>query len=203
MFYLTLHGETEWNRERRFQGQLDSPLTARGVEQAHLMGATLRELVGDSTGYTIVSSQLGRARRTAEIICEVLKSPSGEIETDARLAEINLGSWSGLTRDEVAARWPGALDGSGRYDWYFRSPDGETFDAVSSRVRQWLSEATGRDRMIVCLAWSDQPHPARPLWQYRKGGGPGDSRYHATWSSGSTTNRSTGSLADRHPAPFL
>ncbi|MFZ1890097.1 MAG: histidine phosphatase family protein [Candidatus Binataceae bacterium] len=149
MFYLTLHGETEWNRERRFQGQLDSPLTARGVEQAHLMGATLRELVGDSTGYTIVSSQLGRARRTAEIICQVLKSPSGEIETDARLAEINLGSWSGLTRDEVAARWPGALDGSGRYDWYFRSPDGETFDAVSSRVRQWLSEATGRDRMIV------------------------------------------------------
>jgi broad specificity phosphatase PhoE len=149
MFYLTLHGETEWNRERRFQGQLDSPLTDRGVEQAHLMGATLRELLGDSTGCTIVSSQLGRARRTAEIICEVLGISPRAIETDARLAEIDLGSWAGMTRDEVAARWPGALDGSGRYDWYFRSPDGETLDAVSSRVRQWLSEAAGRDRMIA------------------------------------------------------
>jgi probable phosphoglycerate mutase len=149
MFYLTLHGETEWNRERRFQGQLDSPLTDRGVEQAHLMGATLRELLGDSTGWTIVSSPLGRARRTSEIICQVLGIPSREIETDSRLAEINLGSWAGLTRDEVAARWPGALDHSGRYDWYFRSPDGETLDAVSSRVRQWLSEAAGRDRMIA------------------------------------------------------
>jgi broad specificity phosphatase PhoE len=149
MFYLTLHGETEWNRERRFQGQLDSPLTDRGLEQARRMGTTLRELLRDSTGCTIVSSQLGRARRTAEIICEVLGISPRAIETDARLAEIDLGSWAGMTRDEVAARWPGALDGSGRYDWYFRSPDGETLDAVSSRVRQWLSEAAGRDRMIA------------------------------------------------------
>ena len=72
MFYLTLHGETEWNRDRRFQGQLDSPLTEHGVEQAHRMGVTLRELIGDATGYVIVSSPLGRARRTAEIIREVL-----------------------------------------------------------------------------------------------------------------------------------
>lgn len=149
MFYLTLHGETEWNRERRFQGQLDSPLTRRGLEQAHRMGTTLRELLGDSTGCTIVSSPLGRAHRTAEIICEVLGIPSREIETDARLAEIDLGSWAGLTREEAATRWPKALDGSGRYDWYFRSPDGETHAALSSRVRQWLSDNAQRDRLIA------------------------------------------------------
>lgn len=149
MFYLTLHGETEWNRERRFQGQLDSPLTERGLEQAYRMGVTLRELLGDSTPSAIVSSHLGRTRRTAEIICQVLGIASSEIETDARIAEIDLGSWAGMTRDQVAARWPGALDDSGRYDWYFRSPDGETFDAISSRVRQWLSETAGRERMIA------------------------------------------------------
>lgn len=149
MFYLTLHGETEWNRERRFQGQLDSPLTDRGVEQAYRMGATLRDLLRDSTGCAIVSSQLGRARRTAEIICQVLGLASSQIETDTRLAEIDLGSWAGMTRDEVAARWPGVLDQSGRYDWYFRSPDGETFDAISSRVSQWLSETAKRERMIA------------------------------------------------------
>ncbi|MGC1676029.1 MAG: histidine phosphatase family protein [Candidatus Binataceae bacterium] len=95
MFYLTLHGETEWNRERRFQGQLDSPLTGLGVEQAYRMGAILRELLSDSTPSAIVSSHLGRARRTAEIICQVLGIAPSEIETDARLAEIDLGSWAG------------------------------------------------------------------------------------------------------------
>jgi broad specificity phosphatase PhoE len=149
MFYLTLHGETEWNRERRFQGQMDSPLTEHGVQQAHLMGATLHGLLRESKGYAVVSSPLGRARRTAEIICQVLAIDARGIEIDARLAEINLGSWSGLTRDEVGARWPRALDGAGRYDWYFRSLDGERLDDLTARVRQWLSDSAKRDRMIA------------------------------------------------------
>jgi broad specificity phosphatase PhoE len=149
VFFLTLHGETEWNRERRFQGQLDSPLTEHGVQQAHLMGVTLRELLGDSAACAVVSSPLGRAHRTAEIICRVLGLEPRQIETDARLAEINLGSWAGMTRQEVEALWPGALDAAGRYDWYFRSPDGETLDAVTARVRHWLSDTARRDRMIA------------------------------------------------------
>lgn len=149
MFYLTLHGETEWNFERRFQGQLDSPLTEHGVQQARLMGVTLRRLLGDASGCPVVSSPLGRACRTAEIICEVLGMESRQIETDARLAEINLGSWAGLTRNEVEARWPRPLDGAGRYDWYFRSPDGETLDDLTARVRRWLRDAALRDRVIA------------------------------------------------------
>jgi broad specificity phosphatase PhoE len=149
VFYLTLHGETEWNCERRFQGQLDSRLTEHGVEQARLMGVTLRGLIGDSTRYAVVSSPLGRARRTAEIICEVLGIEARQIETDSRLAEIDLGSWAGMTRDEVEARWSGALDGAGRNDWYFRSPDGETLDDLTTRVRQLLSDISRRDRVIA------------------------------------------------------
>jgi probable phosphoglycerate mutase len=148
VFYLTLHGETEWNRERRFQGQLDSPLTEHGVEQARRMGAKLRELLGDSTGCAIVSSPLGRARRTAEIICDILEIDSRQIETDTRLAEINLGSWAGRTY-EVEARWPRPLDGAGRNDWYFRSPDGETLDDLTTRVRQWLADTARCDRVIA------------------------------------------------------
>ena len=149
MFYLTLHGETEWNRERRFQGQLDSPLTEHGVQQARRMGVTLRELLGNATGYVVVSSPLGRARRTAEIICDILEIDSRQIETDTRLAEINLGSWAGLTRNEVEARWPGTLDGAGRYDWYFRSPDGETLDDLTARVRRFLADTARRDSVIA------------------------------------------------------
>jgi broad specificity phosphatase PhoE len=149
VFYLTLHGETEWNLERRFQGQLDSPLTEHGVQQARRMGVTLRELLVDSTGYAVVSSPLGRARRTAEIICEALGIESRRIETDARIAEINLGSWAGLTRNEVETRWPGTLDGAGRYDWYFLSPDGERLDDFTARLRQWLDDIARRDRIIA------------------------------------------------------
>ena len=113
------------------------------------MGATLRELLGDSSGWSVVSSPLRRAQRTAEIICQVLGISSRQIETDARLAEINLGSWAGLTRNEVEARWPGALDDTGRYDWYFRSPDGETLHDLTARVSQWLSDTDRRGRIVA------------------------------------------------------
>lgn len=112
------------------------------------MGAKLRELLGNATGYVVVSSPLGRARRTAEIICDILEIDSRQIETDTRLAEINLGSWAGRTY-EVEARWPRSLDGAGRYDWYFRSPDGETLDDLTTRVRQLLSDISRRDRVIA------------------------------------------------------
>jgi len=59
------------------------------------------------------------------------------------------GSWAGLTRNEVEARWPGTLDGAGRYDWYFRSPDGETLDDLTARVRRFLADTARRDRVIA------------------------------------------------------
>ena len=54
-----------------------------------------------------------------------------------------------MTRNEVEARWPGTLDGTGHYDWYFRSPDGETLGDVMARLRQWLSDTAQRDRVIA------------------------------------------------------
>lgn len=62
--YLVRHGETQWNAERRIQGQSDSPLTAKGEQQAMQVGERARSL-----GIThIISSDLGRTKRTAEII---------------------------------------------------------------------------------------------------------------------------------------
>ena len=60
--YLVRHGETQWNAERRIQGQSDSPLTAKGEQQAMQVGERAR-----SFGIThVISSDLGRTRRTAE-----------------------------------------------------------------------------------------------------------------------------------------
>jgi len=93
------HGRTEWNATRRYQGQEDPPLDSVGQAQAIEVAA----LVAAMHPELIVSSDLQRARQTAE----KLASLTGlELRTDVRLRERHLGHWQGLTRDEVAARYP-------------------------------------------------------------------------------------------------
>lgn len=149
LIYLTLHGETEWNREHRFQGRLDSPLTPMGIDQAAQMGATLGALITKQDGWEVISSTLPRARTTAGIICNELGIKPESMELDARLAEIDVGSWSGLTREEIDRRWPGALDGFNRYDWIFQSPDGESLEDLSRRLEAWLYDTRKRPQLIV------------------------------------------------------
>jgi probable phosphoglycerate mutase len=97
----------------------------------------------------IIASPLGRARRTAEIICENLGG-APETRLDNRLSELSLGSWDGLTYQEIAVDSPGVFDGDGRYEWYFRSPDGETYQVFAARVGQWL-RASGEARLLVVV----------------------------------------------------
>jgi glucosyl-3-phosphoglycerate phosphatase len=96
------HGRTEWNAVGRFQGQLDPPLDAVGRAQAawtapHLAAALSGEDI------VLVSSDLQRARDTAGALAPLLGVP---VRVDERLREHGLGSWEGLTRDEVADRHP-------------------------------------------------------------------------------------------------
>src|SRR6476620_3993740 len=73
---LVRHGETEWNRARRYQGWLDSPLTQEGIAQAETIGRLLCRLP-QAEAAEIVASPIGRARRTAEIIAECLNDGRG------------------------------------------------------------------------------------------------------------------------------
>lgn len=100
-FILVRHGETDWNREGRIQGQLDSPLSAQGTAQAGSVAARLQREAFDA----LVCSDLGRARRTAEIIA--LRT-GHEVVADARLRERHYGIFQGLTRDEARAAHPQA-----------------------------------------------------------------------------------------------
>jgi broad specificity phosphatase PhoE len=147
--YLMRHGETVWNRERRFQGRLDSPLTERGLAQARRMGETLALLVADRDSLEIVASPLGRARATATAVAEILGIAPERIASDARLSEVDVGIWSGLAFTEIAERWPGAITEANRRDWFFRSPDGETYDALADRVRSFLDDAAARHLVVV------------------------------------------------------
>lgn len=144
---LVRHGETEWNRARRYQGWSDSPLTAQGVAQAEELGRRLRALP-EAAGAEIVASPIGRARRTAEIIAECLGYRTA-IRFDDRLREISLGSWDGLDRREIVARAPEMFASeNGRWEWYFRTPDGETYDGFAGRIAAWLAEL-GDEPVIV------------------------------------------------------
>lgn len=137
--YLIRHGETEWNVQGRFQGKLDLALTDTGVSQAEAIGRRLAGL--DLSCDVFVSSPLGRTRQTAAIIAGSANLPVAQC--DDRLAEVSLGSWDGLTHSDIDAQWPGVLDGSTPFDWFFRSPDGESYDAAFLRSECWLREQRG------------------------------------------------------------
>ena len=144
---LVRHGETEWNRERRIQGRFDSPLTERGVAQAHAIGRLVQKLP-EATSARIVASPLGRATRTAEIIARhLLARPEPTI--DDRLREVSAGSWDGLTFRDIELRSPGTFDGDGRYEWNFRAPGGETYDGFAARVAEWMSDAVAAPFLIA------------------------------------------------------
>ncbi|NLE01703.1 MAG: histidine phosphatase family protein [Fibrobacter sp.] len=91
--YSVRHGETEWNRAGIQQGHLNSPLTANGIKQARSLA---KGLSGRGIE-VIISSDLGRASQTADIIAKDLNLP---LNTDNRLRERNLGILQGMTIEE-------------------------------------------------------------------------------------------------------
>jgi len=93
---LVRHGETEWNKARRFQGHLDSPLTRLGLAQA----AQAAERLLTEQVSAVYSSDSGRAMQTAGAITKKLGL---EITADLRLREMDVGSWSGLNDQEIKA----------------------------------------------------------------------------------------------------
>jgi probable phosphoglycerate mutase len=147
--FLVLHGQTEWNREGRVQGHLDSPLTDDGRRQALRAAGILRgQNIFPGTS-AIVCSPIGRTRETARIIGTELGFDVSAIESDERLKEVSLGRWEGHTRAEVEARWPDQIAGSDRYNWFFRSPDGETHADVAGRLGEWLKAHAEQDNLVV------------------------------------------------------
>ncbi len=131
--YLMRHGQTQWNQEKRIQGQSDSPLLPQGETQALLYAKRLAHL----RAQRIICSPSGRAAHTAQLV-------SGgrlPIQTDARLMEIALGAWEGHTWQEVFARWPKEAD-LYRNDPtnYAPHPGAESIADVRARVRGFLND---------------------------------------------------------------
>lgn len=141
ILYFVRHGETDWNRERRLQGQHDIPLNALGRVQASRCGELLRGLLernGRPTAeYDYVSSPLGRARETMELMRAAMGLDPEAYRTDARLMEMSFGRWEGFTFAELQAREAPALAERERDKWAFVLPGGESYAQLQVRVRAW------------------------------------------------------------------
>ena len=138
--WLVRHGETEWNAQRRLQGQHDSPLTARGRQQALAIADLLARTLGRKAPVRLMASPLGRTRATVAPIAAALELP---VEYDPRLVEIGLGAWEGMTWDEIDAAFPGALHGCTPHERFFRPPGGEGHGAMMARLGNWLGDIDG------------------------------------------------------------
>ncbi|MEV0348947.1 histidine phosphatase family protein [Nonomuraea sp. NPDC050680] len=133
------HGQTLWNVEHRFQGHSDIPLDETGVAQA----ARAASLLASLRPTVIVSSDLQRANDTALALGRIVGL---EVSVDKDLRERGGGQWEGLTRDEIAARWPREY-----VDW--EAPDGEPVADVAGRVavamRRWADRLDDDGLLVV------------------------------------------------------
>ena len=140
-----------WNRERRNQGHLDSPLTRNGVAQAQRMGQALARHLNGHAGYQVIASPLGRCRQTAALVCEEIGFDYAHCQFDDALKEIRLGVWEGCTADEIEAQYPEELAQRQKDHWNHRPPNGESYAMLDARVGAWF-DTVGRDRPLVVVA---------------------------------------------------
>ncbi len=138
--YLIRHGITDWNRDSRMQGQTDIPLNAEGMEQARRMAERLANL--SAPPQVVISSDLSRARQTAEIVAQRLNLC---LETTPLLRETNLGDWEGLTHNEIIERGDAELFERYQENSFLnRPPNAETLESAWGRMTTALTQIKER-----------------------------------------------------------
>jgi broad specificity phosphatase PhoE len=122
---LARHGQSDWNATHRWQGHADRPLTEKGLQEARALAARLTHIELDA----VYSSDL---RRAADTAAAVAAARGLEPIRLSALREVDVGSWSGLTRDDVKERFP-----QGYARWLGGFPgwdDGESYEDMNARV---------------------------------------------------------------------
>ena len=133
---LVRHGETDWNRQGRFQGQIDIPLNENGHAQAAAAGRFLSRVRFDRA-YT---SSMSRPRQTAEGILK--HHPGVPLTSVSDLVEIGHGEWEGCLEQEIAASWGPLLAAWKQAPETVQMPEGETIHDVWDRsLRGWSTIA--------------------------------------------------------------
>ncbi len=132
---LIRHGQTDWNKARLIQGQLDIPLNDTGIEQATALQPALVPLVKESpVPIRAMASNLSRAYQTAELALDGCIN----IQPEPLLQEINYGTWQGLDHAQIRANDPEAAQ---RWwnnpEWDYKPHGGESYEDLHNRLRKF------------------------------------------------------------------
>ena len=148
--YFVRHGETDWNRAQRYQGQRDIPLNGVGRGQAVGNGRLLAGVLGKAAAaIDYVSSPLLRATETMELMRAELGLPPKGYRVDDRLREIHYGYWEGELWKELHVKDPEGFSAREADKWGWRPRGGESYRELSERVAEWLGEV---ERDVVVAA---------------------------------------------------
>lgn len=131
------HGQTLWNLERRFQGHQDSPLTPKGVAQA----AALAKRLSRRSFSSLYSSDLGRARHTAQMIAD---ATGHAVIADPRLRERSLGAFQGLKSEEIRTAYPDEYERYRARELDYVVPGGESLRQQIERNMSCLEDLARR-----------------------------------------------------------
>ncbi len=154
MIYIIRHGETVWNLAKRKQGQKDSPLTLKGVEQAKRTADLIKKEFIDKelSDYKIVISPQWRCQQYASIICESVGIDFMNCITEECLKEHSFGLWEGKTEEEIEDAFPGFLERRYRKEnyWNYIVPMGESYELLSERISSVLDKYEGQKIIFIC-----------------------------------------------------
>jgi len=146
--YVVRHGETDWNREARYQGQRDIPLNNVGRLQARRHGAVLKSALTNNPGIDFISSPLSRALETMRIMRTEMALDPDTFLVDPELREVHYGHWEGRLLSELPAIDPDGIAAKARDPFRWRPKDGESYEDLQVRIARWLSTVK-RDTVAV------------------------------------------------------
>lgn len=156
--YLIRHGETEWNRVQRYQGQRDIPLNDTGRGQARRNGAVLKTLLPAIADLDFVSSPLSRAIETMQLMRAEMGLDSPGFRQDARLVELNYGHWEGHLASALPEIDPAGIAAKALDPFGWRPTGGESYADLMQRISVWLASI---DRDTVAMTHGGVSRVAR------------------------------------------
>jgi probable phosphoglycerate mutase len=146
--YLLRHGQTIWNVEGRYQGQMDSALTEKGKEQAKVNALKLSKYI-DIKEVKFFSSPLGRAKSTAEIIAKDSGLERSKIIFENDIQEFNYGIFEGKTKEYCKEVYAKEFFEREANKFSYLLEDGESYVKVFQRLMKWLSSVQNEEVIVV------------------------------------------------------
>ena len=157
--FIARHGQTVFNAAARMQGSapLDTPLTRAGFAQADAMGAALATYLGTKQSLQMYASPSGRALQTLAVVAEHIGEDWHQATHDARLMEIDVGTWGGRTYAEIIAEQGEIMDREASL-FNVRPPEGEWYDEIAARLSSWIDDTRDArgDRLVIMHGMSSR-----------------------------------------------